>query len=68
MKQTDLSIPEPVTIDDGNGKIYSGIVHIESCENGYAETYDGEVILFSDMNATMLQQVEQIIEDYGNDV
>lgn len=64
MKQVDLWLPEEVTIDDGEGNIFSGINHIESGADGYAETYDGEVLLFSDMNATMLAQIEQIINDY----
>jgi hypothetical protein len=55
-----------VTIDDGEGNIYSGITHIETGADGYAETYDGEVILLADMNGEMLRQVEQIIEDYGD--
>lgn len=66
MKQVDLWLPEDVTIQASDGTIYSGINHIESGPNGYAETYDGEVILFDDMDADMLQQVEQIIEDYGD--
>ena len=66
MKQVDLWLPEDVTIDDGEGNIYSGITHIESGANGYAETFDGEVLLFSDMNEQMLTQIEQIVEDYAD--
>jgi hypothetical protein len=66
MKQANLWLPEEVTIDDGEGNIYSGITHIETGADGYAETYDGEVILLADMNSEMLRQVEQIIEDYGD--
>lgn len=66
MKQVDLWLPEDVTIDDGEGNIYSGITHIESGADGYAETFDGEVLLFSDMNEQMLSQIEQIVEDYAD--
>lgn len=66
MKQVDLWLPEDVTIDDGEGNIYSGITHIESGADGYAETFDGEVLLFGDMNEQMLSQIGQIIEDYAD--
>lgn len=67
MRQVDLWLPEDVTIDDGEGNIYSGITHIESGADGYAETFDGEVLLFSDMNEQMLAQITQLIEDYADD-
>ena len=63
-KQVNLFLPEMATIQDADGNIYSGINHIESGDNGYVETYDGEVILFSDMDDQMLAEVEQLIEDY----
>lgn len=66
MKQVNLWLPEEVTINDGEGNIYSGITHIETGADGYAETYDGEVILLADMDDEMLAQVEQIIKDYGD--
>lgn len=66
MKQVNLWLPEDVTINDGEGIIYSGITHIETGADGYAETYDGEVILLADMDDEMLAQVEQIIKDYGD--
>lgn len=66
MKQVNLWLPEDVTINDSEGNIYSGITHIETGAYGYAETYDGEVILLADMDDEMLAQVEQIIKDYGD--
>lgn len=66
MKQANLWLPEDVTINDSEGNIYSGITHIETGSDGYAETYDGEVILLADMDDEMLAQVEQIIKDYGD--
>ncbi len=64
MEKVNLWLPEEVTIQDAEGNIYSGINHIESGDNGYVETYDGEVYLFSDMDARMLAEVEQLIDDY----
>lgn len=66
MKHVDLWLPEPATIDDGEGNIYSGITHIESGPHGYVETDDGEVLLMEDMNGQLLAMVEQLIEDYGD--
>jgi hypothetical protein len=66
MEQVNLWLPEDVTINDSEGNIYSRITHIETGADGYAETYDGEVILLADMDDEMLAQVEQIIKDYGD--
>lgn len=70
MKLVDLWLPEDVTIKDADGNIYSGINHIDSRagDNGYAETYDGEVYLFCDMDEQMLSDVAQLIEDYADEI
>lgn len=66
MKKTELWLDEDVVIEDGQGNCYSGIVHIDSRgDDGYVETFDDEVILFSEMDQRMIACVEQIIEDYG---
>ena len=67
MREVELWLDEDVVIEDANGNCYTGITHIDSRagSNGYVETYDDEVILFSEMDEHMLADVEQLIEDYS---
>lgn len=67
MKEVDLWLDEDVVIEDDEGNCYSGITHIDSRSgmDGYVETYDDEIISFSEMDNHMLSDVEQIIDDYS---
>ena len=69
MRQIELWLDEDVVIEDADGNCYTGITHIDSRAgmDGYVETYDDEVINFSEMDSKMLADVAQLIEDYAPD-
>lgn len=69
MRQIELWLDEDAVIEDAEGNCYTGITHIDSRAgaDGYVETFDDEVINFSEMDEHMLADVAQLIEDYAPD-